>query len=436
MRTYIILLIFFFVSGCEDFVEKEPVDAIPEESAITDSRSAEEAVAELYRSFYVAPTQNLESLSDQSGGFFGFDDEFSLNSVRAESSAINAIWRLLYEPVVLANIIIDNLAAVEIEGRDAYIAEAKVIRAFHMVLLVQHWGDVPYSESPDYQVLQDLGRLPASEIYANLITDLEEASQDLPLTYADIGTTRTRFTTGGATALLARTHLYNENWAEAEAAATTVISNDLYSIQSTYADVFTKNSQESIMELWSDPFTFGGLGNSFLPFALGGRNLYVPTDKLWNAFETGDQRRDVSISMDTGGQLYISKYPDVTLSGTLQEVKVLRLAEIYLIRAEARAQQNDIQGAVADINVVRNRAGLPDTSADDRSSVLLAVEQERFVELAFEGHRWIDLVRTGRANEVMGQFNSQGWDTTDQLMPIPLPEIDLNANILPQNPGY
>ena len=190
------------------------------------------------------------------------------------------------------------------------------------------------------------------------------------------------------------------------------------------------------MELWSDPFTFRGLGNSFLPFALGGRNLYVPTDQLWNAFETGDQRRDVSISTDEGGQLYVSKYPDVTLSGTFQEVKVLRLAEMYLIRAEARAQQNDIDGAVADINVIRNRAGLANTPANDQPTVLLAVEQERFVELAFEGHRWIDLVRTNRANKVMGQFNPQGWEPTDQLMPIPLAEIDLNSNILPQNPGY
>lgn len=435
-RITIQVVLLLILASCEDFLEKEPVDAIAEEEAVTDTRSAEEAIAELYASFYVLPNQSLEALSDQATGLFGFDDEFSLNSVAPESQLLNSIWRAQYQTIVQANIVIDRIAALDIEKREQLVAEAKAIRACHYLTLVQHWGDVPYSESPDYRVLEDLGRIATNEIYTNLVADLEQSQQDLPVSYEDEGTTRTRFTQGGVTALLARTHLYSTNWVEAEAAATAVISHELYALQSDYSNAFIKNSQESILELWSNAELFLGIGNAFLPFGLGGIQILLPTEKMSDAFEPGDVRRDISFSSDALGQMYVSKYPDVNRTGAFQEVKILRLAEMYLIRAEARARQNDLTGAITDINVIRSRAGLPATTADDQASVLLAIEQERFVELAFEGHRWVDLVRTGRANEVMEEFNPQGWEPTDQLMPIPLMEIDLNPNILPQNPGY
>lgn len=115
---------------------------------------------------------------------------------------------------------------------------------------------------------------------------------------------------------------------------------------------------------------------------------------------------------------------------------VFRLAEQYLIRAEARAQQGDATGAKADINAIRNRAGLPDTDADGQASILAAIEHERRIEFFTEwGHRWFDLKRTGRADAVLSPIKPN-WQSTDVLFPIPLQEIENNPNLLPQNAGY
>lgn len=115
---------------------------------------------------------------------------------------------------------------------------------------------------------------------------------------------------------------------------------------------------------------------------------------------------------------------------------VLRLAEQYLIRAEARVRQNNISGGQSDLNAIRNRSGLPNTTANDQGSLLLAIEQERRVELFTEwGHRWFDLKRTERAEAVLSPFALKDWQSTDVLFPIPQTEREINSR-LTQNEGY
>jgi len=133
---------------------------------------------------------------------------------------------------------------------------------------------------------------------------------------------------------------------------------------------------------------------------------------------------------------YPYKYKSLTSGANAEYYTVLRLAEQYLIRAEARAQQNNIGGAQSDVSIIRNRAGLANTTANTQAALLLAIEQERWVELNCEwGHRWFDLKRTNRVNTVIGALKPATWKSTAALYPIPSAEIGKNANLL-QNPGY
>jgi hypothetical protein len=132
---------------------------------------------------------------------------------------------------------------------------------------------------------------------------------------------------------------------------------------------------------------------------------------------------------------YPYKYKSLVSGANAEYYTALRLAEQYLIRAEARAQQNNIGGAQSDVSVIRNRAGLASTTASDQASLLLAIEQERRIELNCEwGHRWLDLKRTGRVNAVIGAEKTT-WKPAAALFPIPSAEISNNAN-LTQNTGY
>ena len=162
------------------------------------------------------------------------------------------------------------------------------------------------------------------------------------------------------------------------------------------------------------------------------------TPELANAFDPDDNRRTHWVGfISPGGEDYYFAYKykvRYSYDPPTEYLKVFRLAEQYLIRAEARARQGDITGAQADINAIRNRAGLTDTPANDLNSLLLAIEQERRFELFVEwGHRWFDLKRTNRVETVL--TGKPNLDATDLLFPIPLQEILNNPNMT-QNPGY
>jgi hypothetical protein len=171
-------------------------------------------------------------------------------------------------------------------------------------------------------------------------------------------------------------------------------------------------------------------------------------NNLVNAFETGDARLTnwvgtfTTTTAPVTTYYYANKYKVASLSSTIAVTEypiVMRFAEQYLIRAEARAQQNNLSGAVADINIVRARASLANTTAASQSDILDAVAHERQVELFSEwGHRWFDLKRTNKLDAVMSVVTPQKggtWSSFEQLMPIPPDDIRAGAN-LKQNPGY
>jgi starch-binding outer membrane protein, SusD/RagB family len=219
-------------------------------------------------------------------------------------------------------------------------------------------------------------------------------------------------------------------YAQARDKATLLIESGDYVLPADYATVFrTNNSSESIFELQYSINNSNSQAFWFYTPDLGGRWGYSPTADLYAAFEPGDERLDVTIGIDDGDR-YGNKYEKIENGD--DNIVVLRLAEMYLIRAEANARLNADPAVVrADINEVRNRAGLPDlpTTVDTQQELFDAILQERRVELAFEGLRFFDLRRLGVATTVLQ------IPATRLLWPIPQAERDVNT-ALDQNDGY
>ncbi len=180
-------------------------------------------------------------------------------------------------------------------------------------------------------------------------------------------------------------------------------------------------------------------GSVFIPASPSVTPTYLCTPTLLNSFEAGDSRRSnwIQSRVFAGQNVYYPYKYKIQQNAVISEYYILlRLAEQYLIRAEARAQLNNITGSRSDLNIIRNRAGLINTLATDKQGLLSAIEHERQVELFAEwGHRWFDLKRTNRAAVVLGALKPSTWQNTDILWPIPSGQILLNPSLI-QNPGY
>jgi len=301
--------------------------------------------------------------------------------------------------------------------------------------LVNLFGDVPLALGTNADVNAMLSRSPVDQVYQQIAVDLTAASE--ALTNDLLNTIPTRY---AAQALLARVYLYTKQWSKAAEMASAVINSGRFKMVGDLNNVFKPDSKEIIFQ-WipvADRMN-AAEGFIFVPSSQVSRPNYMLTTNLWNAFETGDLRKTNWVhSVTIGGTTYNYpyKYKVFTSPAPAQEYNVvLRLAEQYLIRAEANAQLNKIDSAIIDLNVIRIRAGLQVFSTTLSSEECLQkIEQERRIELFAEwGHRWFDLKRTNRANTVLGAKNN--WQTEDQLYPIPLLELEFAPN-LEQNPGY
>jgi len=392
---------------------------------------------------------------DELQAFSGSDNLFSLLYKNAVNSTAFSFpfWNELYNYIYLANAAIEGLTkstGVTTDLKQQLVGEAKFVRAFCHFYLVNIYVDVPLVTTTDYRINAIISRTPKLQVYQQIINDLKDAQtllrDDFVTQVGATTTERVRPNKGAATALLARVYLYTgDDWAKAETEATSVINNSLYSL-SPLSNVFLKNSTEAIWQLQPvvpDFNTFDG--NTFV-LSSGPNTFSQPfflNTYLQNAFETGDYRKINWIGADSStGQTYYYPYKYKVWDygqPVTEYLMVLRLAEQYLIRAEARAQLDKISEAQSDLNVIRNRAGLLNTTANDKPSLLTAIEHERQVELFTEwGHRWLDLKRTQRVNAVMSIITPQKggvWTTNWQLYPIPLSELQADPNLI-QNPGY
>jgi hypothetical protein len=426
------------MAACDSPLDTHPTDAIDAGIALTSARGIELALNGAYRqlqsgSLYGRQEQAYNDMYADNLNFtgtFGTDREVSLRAISPSNGGTGGMWQAGYIGVNRANNILDalpNVSDLPDATRTQYRGEALFLRGLYYSLLVKYFGGVPLVDKPSKGVDESSypTRATQQESYAFIVQDLEEAATLLAATRAN-----GRATQGAVNALLARIYLEDGKYAQARDKATAVIDNTTYVLTPTFREMFAnKNTSESIFELQFTVNNSNSLAFWFFPTAIGGRLGFAPSPGLYDAFEAGDTRRDATIAIQ-GTQRYGYKYFRIAQGD--DNVHVLRLAEQYLIRAEANARLNAPTATVhADINVIRQRAGLADldVAVTTQAALLDAILQERRVELAFEGHRFADLRRHGKAESVLTLAAHR------LLWPVPLYETDVNENLV-QNPGY
>ena len=452
MRTKTLLPIAAAViTACSSVLDVAPTSSIPSEVAINDAIGARAALAGAYAGLQQGGQYGqriivwTELLSDNLRHTGTFDDyaDADANRLRADNNAVGRIWNDTYNEINRINEILQkvpNLADLSAAEKNEILGEAYFLRALEYHNVVRLWGDTPLRLTPVSSAAEagQISRSTVAATYTQILADLAQAKQLITA-----GRSQTRQASLGAvSAIEARARLYESDWAGAEAAAATVEGMG-YTLAPNFSDLFDatgQNTPEDIFRVTFTPTQFNSVGFYYLPKPLGGRYEVAPTTgtagiiaafdpaSLGNIanYRPTDTRGIWSISR-SGTRTYASKYRNAAGD---EDIHVIRLGEVILIRAEALAQLNRLPEAVAEYNRLRVRAGLaPDpTTGLTQAGVLAAIARERRLELAFEGDRWPDLVRTGQALTI-------GVPAQQMLLPIPQAEIDV-APSLTQNPGY
>ena len=459
MRTklFIYLVLFIGLGACNKLLEvQSPPDEINVDRAFNDSASAVSAVTGIYNGMV------LHGYFEWSGvGYFtarsadeviyrSAPDLFAADSLLYTNKDVQTMWEQAFSSLLMINTCLRGLQSSDKLSTTLHrqlLGEILFSRAFVNFYLINIWGDaIPLIKSPDVDINRLAPSVPRQQVYAQIMDDLLQAQELLTSTYPVKGS-KGRPNVMAANALLARVYLYQGHYTDAITQATTVIGSNLYGPLAAPAAVFVAGNKESIWQLLSPVNTSGQtepVGDAKL-YLLAANSL---TPQLLAAFEPGDLRRQVWVTDNTfSGATYTTanKYKrSSNNSGIAEYYTVLRLAEQYLIRAEANTRMGNVQTAITDLNIIRARAKLPALPMTlTQPECMLAVEQERRVELFTEwGHRWFDLKRwpgisntnITRADEVLGVIKAD-WQSTDQWYPVPRSELLLNANLV-QNAGY
>ncbi|MCB0432153.1 MAG: RagB/SusD family nutrient uptake outer membrane protein [Mangrovimonas sp.] len=395
-----------------------------------------------------------------------------------DNGALRSIFQWMYAGISRANYIVEFQDKLEFEGRDQILAENLFLRSYYYFELVKWFGDVPMYVNGRISIeeSQSIDRTPKAEVYAQLEQDLLSAIPDLPWTQSQPG----RVTRGAALALLGKIYLYQEKFSEAAGVLDQVINSNQYQLVNNYNTVFlnsNENNSESVFEVQysggQEGASFGCFqcvegnvasgfmgvrwtGGDYSPYAYGFA-FNVPVQDLYDAYETGDTRRDATL-FDVNA--FIASRPDVTITEGNEHTgyfnkkylpyaeavlpdqninhsnnyRAIRYSDVLLMAAEAYNRgglgDNVAQGY---LNQVRERA-FGDSDHDitaTGSSLTQAIWEERRLELAGEGHRFFDQVRTGQTGSIPGFTNNK-----NEVFPIPRIEIELAGNRWQQNPGY
>jgi len=361
------------------------------------------------------------------------------NGLLPTSSAIAALWNSAYSQIYGANAVIygvENSVSLQQSDRNQLKGEALFIRAMLHFHLANLFGSIPYIAGTDYSANSKALKISEAQVYERAKADLETASVLLSEQYA--AADRTRANRFAAQALLSRICLYAGNWAEAANSASAVLNQTgTYSLDASLSDTFLIQSPATILQFSPQVASVNTKEAVTFTFTENPSDNALSSQTV-SSFEHGDLRRDLWVARVEGnGSTYYHASKYTPYRGLQTEFsKVLRLSEIYLIRAEARARQGEITSAVEDLNTIRRKAGLPDTEAATQQQIIDAVMHERETELFTEfGHRFFDLKRTGKLDITLGA-SKPGWDSKDRLFPLPLPELQLNPNLQPQNSGF
>lgn len=488
MKNNILILILFLTGimlpSCDKYLEVEPVSqgiAVenndPDQILFKTASDAEAALASAYRDFkneYYQLDYFVNGDAQSDDAYAGADnpanfqiDDYKLN---ATNTNVGRDWRYLYGTIGKCNTVLNNIRevtdpALTAARKEEMIGEASFIRAFMYFQAVQLWGDIPlqikdiksFSADKLEEIYPQLfpERAPASDVYGLIIADLTTALEKAPASAANKG-----FATKGAVnAMLAKVYatIEQHDWAKVKQYCDAVMAGP-YSLLPEYDQLWAvgnENSSESIFEINFDGGPQDGNWGTKMFRGLDWKKFNIPSNDLVAAFDAaGDTKRKEAsiIYLDVSGKWSDAhwpqtKYPFVNKwrnfqEGSNQNYIFIRLADIMLLKAEALNELGDQSGAMTLVNQIRSRAGLAASNASSQGDVRLAIEKERRLELAFEGHRWYDLKRTGRAIEVINNAKKENglplnYNLTPSrlLWPIPQSELDKNTK-LTQNTGY
>ncbi len=454
-----ILAITLLGTSC-NVLDIEPLDQISSNQAFSTINDAQGVVNGLYHNLQTTYQWRLQVItdvaSDVSQQVDTWDaliaaDEFNWG---IDNSEVEDLYTAYYRCVDVANNIIAFVPPLEADQalKDDLIGQAHFIRGLAYFDLGRLWGGYPGIYGTDGVVIkltpsaglndEDFAtRSTLRQTYDQAESDLLEAMRLLPETRASNTLTKAKVTKAAARALLARYYLYNRDWPKAESFASDVIGTQ--TLSTPFATIFTtKNSAESIFELQYSNVDGMGLRQWYFPASLGGRGGSGLHDEFYQEMtaDPADVRGSFTAQNAPTGIYYTTKW---SMPQNADNFQLLRMAEQFLIRAEARAQQDDLGNAAGDLNAVRGRAGLGNTTAATKEDLLDAILQERKLELVGEGHRWFDVIRSGKAMDIFSnvirtngslpfyRLSAEGR----QVLPFPSVEIRTNTNLV-QNEAY
>lgn len=465
------ILIYFTIIliGCKKFVEIDPPNnQLVTEVVFSNDATAITALTSIYSQMY--SINNFPYNISLATGLQG--DELtsystSLNVVQLYQNGLNSIdgvspnfWQSGYNLIYQANAVMEGCqrsTGLSAQVKRQLIAEAKFIRAFWYFYLVNLYGDIPLNLTTDYNVNSVARRIPTVQVYDGIIKDLLDAEAEISVNYVSANSIsnandRVRPNKAVVLALLSRVYLYAGKYQDSEATASKVIDNPAYILE-PIDKVFLKSGMEAIWQIATP--TPAAVTNTLegANYILSGKpstgvglNTTI-SRRLYDSFEAGDLRKSNWVSAFTDQSVipaisyrYPYKYKQVGTTGAVLEYTIpFRLAEQYLIRAEAKTQLGNFLAAQNDLNKIRNRANLGNTTAGDKSSLLTAILHERQTELFCEyGHRWFDLKRMSLTTAIMPTISEEKggiWSPFKVLWPIPSQEI-LNNPSMRQNQGY
>jgi hypothetical protein len=481
------------LSGCEksDFLKESPEDRFVTGNFYSSAKDAQSAVDAVYQNLYSIYQRNMILLNDlptddEKNGL-GMPNQFlqDLEFLRytSENTFVRDMWQQNYSGISRANSVLNNIGKITMdeELKSRLLAEASFLRALYYFNLVRFYGDVPLILKLENLSDALIPRSPTTEVYAQIISDLQFAEGNLPPKYSN--TNFGRATSGAAKILLGKVYLTMHDFQNATSKLAEVVDNEGqygYGLHSNFANnwkIATEKGLESVfsiefmqapgvpngqMSLQGPKYSVPGGG---VPGIVSGNEADIPTMDLYSRYENSDTRKQVTFKLDylspTNGTVYTSSIPlfgkyweegeNITNNSDVNN-HVIRYADALLLYAEALNEIGNTGKAITVLNRVRERAFQgPDHNYTGLSQIDFrdAVYLERRLELANEGHRRFDLVRTNRLLEVLkahGTLEAQLAEknkTTitsnakeyQSLYPIPQREIDLNK-LLTQNPGY
>lgn len=477
--SFLLLLVIGFVSCGKNFLEEGPRRVTIQDLINNPQDGAQRVIGAVYNKLYdwqqhsfswIGITSIASDDADKGSepGDTGAD-KHELDNWTFNPSAISffEVWESNFQGIGRATYALKFLEQMQLAPaeKSRYEGEAKMLRAYFYFNLVRTFGGVPKIEKvleSQEEIDATSVRKSAAEIYAFIESDLNAAITGLPVSIP--ASERGRLTKGAAQALLAKVYLYQAKWGPAKSMADAVIASGQYALLTDYSMIWREAGEFSSESIWEvnaiGTTPSKGIEGYFVvqaPRGGLGWGFNTPTQDLANSYEAGDTRKAATIIV-TGQTLwdgyvtpstspnpmynyksYVSKTQE-TFNGddwnANKNLRILRYAEVWLIKAEAENELGNLTAAQNALDEVRNRANLGNTTAATKDDLRNAIWQERRVELAFEHDRMFDLRRTGRAAAVLQAHGKNYISPKHDLFPIPQRQIDLSNNRLQQNPGY